>query len=190
MDILTAYAGLSLAFVIIASLFLYFIIGSKAHVVIKAVLIPIVIWFTLVLYFTPAKLMGWPTPAEPPDGSIVLMQIVKEPVGDVDGFIDLVVVVRDESKRMLIEQLKPVNIFSYNAENTVRIYRLTYDRDLHKKLLEARKKARKINGYTTYNRSSTKSKEGKSGKTKPGAHKDDSPFKVVNPADKLPKNTE
>ena len=46
MDVLTAYVGLSVAFVIIASLFLYFIIGSKAPLLVKVIIIPIVIWFT------------------------------------------------------------------------------------------------------------------------------------------------
>jgi len=108
MDILTAYAGLSIAFVIITSLFLYFIIGSKAPLLVKAVLIPIVIWFTLALYFTPEKLMGWPTPAEPPDKSIILLPIIKEPAGDSKGFIDLLVIVRydKELHKAIVEARK------------------------------------------------------------------------------------
>jgi hypothetical protein len=176
MDILTAYAGLSLAFVIITSLFLYFIIGSKAPVLVKFVIIPIVIWFTLALYFTPGKLMGWPTPAEPPNNSIILLPIVKEPVGDSKGFIDLLVIVREESKKSLIEQLKPGNVFSYNSKNTERIYRLPYDRDLHKKLTEAQKKARKNGGFMMYSR------KGKS------QYEDESRIKVINPRDIIKKD--
>ena len=187
MDILSAYFGLCIAFIIIASLLLYFIINSKAHVLIKAVIIPIVIWFTLVLYFTPDKLMGWPTHAEPPDGSIVLLDIIKEPGAGQKGFIDLLVIVRDSSKLTLFEQLNPVNTFSYNDKNTERIYRLPYDRDLHKKLIEAKKKAGRSRGMITYKR----------GKKKPGEKannqsnfKDDAGFKVINPVTIIPKDTE
>ena len=151
MDVLTAYAGLSIAFVIIASLFLYFIIGSKARLLVKVILIPIVIWFTLALYFTPGKLMGWPATVEPPDNSIILMPIIKEPRGDSKGFIDLLVIVREESKKSLIEQLKPGNVFSYNDKNTERLYRLPYDRELHEALMEAQTKARRVGGFMIRN---------------------------------------
>jgi len=186
MDILTAYAGLSIAFVIITSLFLYFIIGSKAPLLVKAVLIPIVIWFTLALYFTPEKLMGWPTPAEPPDKSIILLPIIKEPAGDSKGFIDLLVIVREESKKSLIEQLKPGNVFSYNSKNTERIYRLPYDKELHKAIVEARKNAKKIGGFMVFSRK--KSRIGKKGnKSKP---KDDFTVKVINPRTILKKDVD
>jgi len=188
MDILTSHLGLALAFVIIASLFLYFIIGSKAPVLVKVIIIPIVIWFTLVLYFTPGKLMGWPTIAEPPEGSIILMPIIREPSGGEKGFIDLIVIVRDESKKSLVEQLGAKNIFFYNDSNTERIYRLPYDRKLHKQLEEAKKKSRRQGGFMTYSR---KKKLKKGGRSKDATrHKDDSRIKVVNPVTILNKDAE
>ena len=95
--------------------------------------------------------------------------------------------VKDESKRSLIDQLSPVNIFSYNSKNTERLYRLDYDRELHKKLVEAMKQAKKVRGFMTYNRVA---KKGKKGKKPGGTHKDDSPFKVINPVTKLNKDAD
>ncbi len=179
MDVLIAYAGLSVAFVIIASLFLYFIIESKAPLFVKVIIIPIVIWFTLALYFTPGKLMGWPTHAEPPDKSIILLPIIKEPAGDSKGFIDLLVIVREESKKSLIEQLKPVNVFSYNNKNTERIYRLPYDRELHETLTKAQRKAKKIGGFMLYYRD-RKPRDNSAGENVRG-HKELPAIVVINP---------
>jgi len=178
MDILTAYIGLSVAFVIIASLFLYFIIGTKAPLLVKVIIIPIVIWFTLALYFTPGKLMGWPTHAEPPDRSIILLPIIKEPAGDSKGFIDLLVIVREESKKSLIEQLKPGNVFSYNNKNTERLYRLPYDRELHEAITKAQKKAEGVKGFMRYSRNKkSKSNKGESLR----GHKELPTITVINP---------
>jgi len=203
MDILASYSGLSLAFAIISALFLYFIIGSNMKVVVKAVIIPIVIWFTLVLYFTPQKLMGWPTPAEPPDGSVIILPIIKEPSGGSKGFIDMLVIVRNESKQSLIDQLDAKNVFSYRADNTPRLYRLPYDRNMHKDLLEAQKAIKKRGGFMTYSRHKGKpgSSKGKGGKGKGGKGKDGdskngtgigfedtSKIKVINPATILKKD--
>ncbi len=87
MDILLGYSGMALAFVIIAAIHLYFIIYSKANIVVKAVVIPIVLWYSLVLFYTPSKLMGWPTSQSIPKNSRVLSMMIREPLRGNPGAI-------------------------------------------------------------------------------------------------------
>jgi len=210
MDILAGYFGLSLAFVIISSVFLCFIIGSKINVSVKAVLIPLVVWFTLVLYYTPGKLMGWPNPGEPPDNSIILLYLIKEPAGDKAGFIDMLVIMNDTSKRSFVDQLAPVNVFGYTDTNAERMFRLPYERKLHEELVEKSKEAKRKGGVLRYKRKKGKPGSGEEGeaKGKPGEkemkeggkmrsgggmiseHEDDSRIMVVNPTTLIDKDAD
>ncbi len=180
MGIISAYIGLSVAFIIIVSILVYFVINSETHIVIKVGIITIALWYSLVLFYTPPKLMGWPTYQGLPDGSRIVFALVKEPMGaDKGGMYFLLMM--SESERSLLEQINPKHIFDYNEKNTPRLYRIPYDRELHKALLKARKGAHKVGGILKLKREKGK---GRGGKQK---GKDKFIIKLINPMELLRK---
>ncbi len=148
MDILSGYSGLAVAFIIVAALHLYFIIYSKAKVITKALIVPLVLWYSLVLFYTPEKLMGWPTSSSMPDNSRVLSMMFREPFKNSPGSIYILAVGYTEvNKSNIGEALDPSHVFGYNERNTPRFYKLPYNRELHKRLKEGEKKAKKTGGF-------------------------------------------
>ena len=79
MEMWSGYIGLSIAFVIISAIVLWFSIRTPGKIIIKAMLIPTTIWYGLVLFYTVPNLMGWPISKPIPDDSQVLSFLIKEP---------------------------------------------------------------------------------------------------------------
>lgn len=148
MDILLGYNGLAVAFIIIAALHLYFIIYSKARVITKALIVPLVLWYSLVLFYTPEKLMGWPTPSSVPDNSRVLSMMFREPFKGSPGSIYILAIgYTGVNKSNIGEALDPGHVFGYSEKNVARLYRLPYNRVLHKRLKRGEKKAEESGGF-------------------------------------------
>lgn len=146
MDILTAYSGLAIAFIIIVAILLYFLIATKLKLVIKIALIPLVIWYSLVLFYTPGKMMGWPTYENIPPKSRLIYYMVKEPMGTEEGCIYFWVIAYKDHKTRIIDQLNPKNIFSYSEDSAPRAFRIPYTRENHKKINKAVKELMKKRG--------------------------------------------
>jgi len=184
MGIVSAYIGLSVAFILIVSILLYFVINSDTHVAIKAGLITIVVWYSLVLFYTPPKLMGWPTYQDLPDSSLIVFALVKEPRGKDLGGMYLLLLIQ-ESNRTLLEQINPKNIFDYSEKNTPRLYRIPYDRELHKELMKKRKQAARSRGGLKLKKKKKKNKG-----TGRGKQRDKDMFKIelINPMEMLGKD--
>lgn len=184
MAILSAYIGLTIAFMIVVFILLYFVINSKSHVILKAGAITVVIWYSLVMLYTPPRLMGWPTYQSLPDESRIIYTIVQEPKDGVEGSIYLLVIGMDDDKKPLIQQINPKHIFNYNSKNTPRLYRMPYDRGFHKKLERAKRKAGKKGMVILKHGKPQKNKGGRSSKK----IKDRFKFKILNPMELLRKD--
>ncbi len=148
MDTLLGYSGLSIAFIIIIALHLYFIIYSKVKVITKVIIIPTVLWYSLILFNTPGKLMGWPVPDQlVPENSRILSKIIREPFGDDLGAIYLLTVNYSKvEKKSFIQLINLKHIFGYNEKYVPRLYELPYSRDLHRRLNESLKEAKNKGG--------------------------------------------
>ena len=79
MDVWSGHIGLSIAFVIISAIVLWFSIRTPGQIIIKAILIPVTIWYGLALYYSVPNLMGWPVSQSIPENSQVLAIRIKEP---------------------------------------------------------------------------------------------------------------
>lgn len=186
MEIISAYLGLTLAFVIITFILLYFVINSKSHVILKAGAITVVIWYSLVLFYTPPRLMGWPTSQSLPDESRIIYTLVSEPRKGEIGSIYLIVISVNDDKKSLAQQINPKHIFDYNSKNTPRIYRIPYERKFHKNLEKAKKKAGPT-GIIKLKKKLKKEPQNKGGKS---SKKIEEEFKleVLNPMELLTKD--
>ncbi len=137
------YLGLTTAFVLLATVLLWILITSKANVIVKAILIFLVMYYGIILYYTPANLMGWPQQVESmelmPDNSWVSSTLIKEPdkVKKTPGAIFFIVVGQEDGIKI---SLNPKNAFAYRGSGKPRMYELPYTRELHKEILKKQRK--------------------------------------------------
>ena len=123
MELLVGCTGLAIAFIILTFLILYLIIETKKHFIIKFIVIALAMWYSVVLLYTPPKLMGWPTNKQMPPNTIILNVLFDEPKPDSKGAIYVLGVTQlMEVKMEVWEQFHYKNIFSYNANDMPRLY--------------------------------------------------------------------
>ena len=188
MGMWSGYIGLSIAFVIISSIVLWFSIRTPGQIIIKAMLIPATVWYGLVLYYAVPNLMGWPISQTIPDNSHVLAIRIKEPdpTHNDPGAIYFWVNIKPDSKNSeptLKAQLNPKNVFSYNSKSQPRAYQMPYSRKMHKKIVEAQRKAQGVSG------AQLKTKIGKAKRVNTGNEESNAPLEleIINPVKSFPK---
>jgi hypothetical protein len=188
MNMWSGYIGLSIAFVIISAIVLWFSIRTPGQIIIKAMLIPATVWYGLVLYYSVPNLMGWPISQSMPDNSQVLAIRIKEPnpKHNDPGAIYFWINIKPSSKspeQTLKAQLNPKSVFSYNSKTQPRAYQLPYSRKLHKAIVEAQRKAEGVPG------AQLRTKKGKSKRGTPGNDESKATLelKIINPVKSFPK---
>ena len=142
MGVLSIYIGFGIAFILLILLLLTGFTKPKWGVLTKSMFIIISIWYGLVLFFAPPKLMGWPSFNSPPDNSIIIGHIIREPIFNKGGFIYLLVMTRDETKTSLLDQLDPRFSFILDEKTSPQLYKIKYDRELHKQLAKNEKEGK------------------------------------------------
>lgn len=143
MDVLIGCVGLSIAFLLLATMLLYFVIKTKGYYTMKSIMIVLMLYYSLVLIYTPNKLLGWPTNASMPPNAILLYLLFDEPKPGEKGSIYIWAITKDPSvKKPILEQLHYENIFRYNVLGVPRVYRIPYTKENHKLLWGMWNKAR------------------------------------------------
>ena len=188
MDMWSGYIGLSIAFVIISAIVLWFSIRTPGQIIIKAILIPATVWYSLVLYYSVPNLMGWPISQSIPDNSQVLAIRIKEPnpTHNDPGAIYFWVDIKPGSKspkQTLQAQLNPKSVFSYNSKTQPRAYQMPYSRELHKAIVEAQRKAEGVPGAQLR----TKTGDSRQGPAGNDGSKAALELKIINPVKSIPK---
>ena len=140
MSIWFGYSGLTIAFLIISAIMLWVALQTKGKTLTKAIVIPMVIWYSLVLFNAGPNLMGWCAPGLLPIGSEILTFIITEPKGPDTGGMYFWVMPKEEKR--WIDKISP----DYFLPGEPKSYKIPYDRELHKRLLEAQKEKTKKRG--------------------------------------------
>lgn len=151
MAIFYSYVGLALAFIIITTLLLFALIKSNLHILLKVLIIPLVVWYSFVLYYAPNKLLGWPTTEEWIDGSVVEHYKIIEPLGDNSGGFYFWLYPPPEKQKTvynkIIDRLNPRVTFSVKISRDIpRIFYMPYDREFHEMLEKKSKEKKKLKG--------------------------------------------
>ena len=124
--------GISLGFVLIASLILWFVIGSKGYWFSKAALILFSLYFCLSVGLSVNEFMGWPTEETLPKKFLVHWAVIDEPDLKMDDegsiYLWLKPISETEEKRSSWDDYL---LSFYDGESQPRAYKLSYSRELH-----------------------------------------------------------
>lgn len=188
MELWSGYIGLTISFVIISAIVLWFAIRTPGQIIIKAMLIPVTIWYGLILYYSVPNLMGWPVSQSVPDKSHVIAVRINEPnpMHNDPGAIYFWIIVKPSSKnseQKLAGLFNIKNVFSSNKKTQPRAYQLPYSRKLHKAIVEAQRKSKGTPG------GQIRTKKGTSKRRNSGNDESRAPleFEIFNSVNLLPK---
>ena len=122
--------SITLAFILLTSLILWFVIGSKGLWRLKAATILLTLYLCLSVNFSLDNLMGWPSSQQPPKEIRVHWVIIKEPNKKTGDKGDVYVWVTDMNPK---EKDDGSFFISFANENMrkPRSYRLEYSKELH-----------------------------------------------------------
>lgn len=129
--------GIPLAFIIIATLTLWVIIGSKGWWWLKGLIVVVVLFFSISLWHSLNSLQGWPTDEKLPQKFEIKWITVKEPnmhTGEKGEIIVWAMNLTKEYNESLIPKL-------HNKEESgePRLHRLPYSRNLHEQAMKIQK---------------------------------------------------
>jgi hypothetical protein len=165
----------------IVALLLWFIVYAKGYFIFKVCITGVVIWFAIPVYYLIPNLAGWPTGQEMQDGSRVMAIRIVEPKGSDPGAFYFWCNILPDLESDVINLLDPAKLFAYTGSAKPRAYQLPYDREMHKRILEAQKEKKKAGGSFMVVSRGKKKPDGKGQQDKVG-------FKIINPIEILTKD--
>jgi|LUMV01.1.fsa_nt_gb hypothetical protein len=133
--------SIALAFLVISSLILWFVIGSKGMWGIKAVTISAALYFCLSIGMSLENLAGWPSIQGLPEEFRVYWIVVQEPDKKSGDKGAIFVWVKDTDPKEQEDEGWLVSFYSNNRSEP-RAYQLPYSRELHEDAEEAIKTIR------------------------------------------------
>jgi len=183
---MSGWIAIVVGWVILTALGISLIISPKVKVIFKIIVIPLIIWFSVALYYSSASLMGHPINGDPPYGSIIVgIHIVEESFMSDEPAIYLTVVDRNEAEvGKFIDKLDPTKVFFYFKKGEPVLYKIDFDKELVKKLKKGLKKKMEAGGVMIWNKPG-----GRKGKSN-NFSVDRDGIKILNPFDILKKEGE
>ena len=179
----TQIIGIPLTFLVLFAVVLWFIILGKGKWWLKAAIVPVVLYFSLIIWFSLSQISGWASPNDMPNTFILHWSIIKEPSkkdSHDQGAIFIWATEVDDNYQMTNQPVNPI-LYPFTPRKNAaepRSYRVPYSHDLHEKLAKlqtmvARGKTvigkRNGNGLTTDEEGQGNGKEGKGKQGKGGA---------------------
>jgi len=175
--------GLIVGFLLLASVVTWNLIGTKGNYILKCTTICILLWYGLAVAYTVPSIMGWSAKKDlPPNARIISFRIIEDQAG-VKGVMYFWLNENPEEKLDYKNLMRPDRIFLYTGKKQPRSYQIPYDRELHKKLIEAKRKQGQLRGSVMMTGEKGVGKKGQGGQQSDK----NPPFKIVNPYELLPK---
>lgn len=171
------FVGLALTYVLLVTLLLWIFTKANVSEWKKFMLIPLTLWYSFALYYTPLGFMGYPVSKDLPDKAIVISVKIVEPSNDHKGGMYFWMIDVNKIKSLPAD---PRKAFIILDQQEPRAYKIPYDRDLHKDLVKKKKKSQEEGGVLRW----SKQKQRGSGTEKERHIK--GKFQVTNPLSLLP----
>lgn len=183
---MSGWIAVAVGWVILTALGISLFLAPKVKLIFKVIVIPLIIWFSVALYYASAGLMGHPIHGDPPYGSIILgVHIVEESFMSDEPAIYLTTVDRNETEfGKFRDKLDPTKVFFYFKKGEPVLYKLNFDKDLVKQLKEGLRRKLETGGVMIWNK--VGSEKGKANKFS----RDPDGIKILNPFDILTKEGE
>ena len=122
------HVSLVIAFTLLATLLIIVCTRSKINFVLKFLLVPITIWYGMVLYFTPSNLLGWSKDTEPPNKTLVISAWVEEPSSKSKGGIYFWCIPTPNTDLGHGIKLDPREFTEYMASSEPRSFKIPYSK--------------------------------------------------------------
>jgi len=136
--------GVGLGFVLIGTLVLWFIIGSRGNWLSKAVVIFASLYFCLSVGFSIKDYMGWPTEEDLPNKFVVHWVVIEEPDKQTGDKGHVYIWIKPSSKTKNTRETWEDYLLSfYDGESKPRAHQMSYSKDLHERAQEAIEMIRK-----------------------------------------------
>lgn len=158
--------GLVVGYIILAILLLWSFIKPNTSTLLKFILIPIIIWYGLVMYFIPPNLSGKPKIGDPPNNSIILYGWIVEKGSDTGLYLWVL----DPTTKPKFT-LDPREFFKHLFNNAPRSYRMELTEEMKKKWTEQNQEGSNKKGLLVFRKD--RSREGR--------------FERIDPSELLPK---
>jgi len=186
MSLYVGYLSLGIAFAILASILLWNGFRLRSFKVSLA-MVPLVIWYSMALFYVPSHLVGWPSNNKIPENFLVISSMVQEPTRGQKGGIYFWGFEWD-AKKPVTNFINPRDSFIYIPESmTPRAFRVDYSVGLQKKLTESKEQVREIpGGVMMIERPKEKKDTGKKDDIQPGPESD-LQLTILNPGETLTK---
>jgi len=127
--------GIPIFFVILASVMLWLIILGKGKWYFKALLVPVVLYYCIIVYLSLGSLSGWSAKESLPEKFRIHWVVIEEPekIGTDTGSIHLWLSATEETEN------KPINKFLYpftsqRKTGEPRAYRMAYSQKMHESM--------------------------------------------------------
>ena len=135
----TQIIGIPLTFLVLFAVMLWFIILGKGKWWLKATIVPVVLYFSLIIWFSLSQISGWASTNEMPSTFILHWSIIKEPSkkdSHDQGAIFIWATEVDDNYQMTHQPVNPILYPFTPKKNSAepRSYRVSYSHDLHEKL--------------------------------------------------------
>jgi hypothetical protein len=124
-------------YIILSTILLWFVIGSKGNWALKAAVILITLMFSLNIQRSLDNLSGWPTSDELPEKFLVHWVLVEEPNDTLDEEGGIYLWVNDISEE---DEEESWEFFQYNRGSEPRAYKLPYSIDRHEMILKMKER--------------------------------------------------
>ena len=145
MSLCLGYLWLGIAFAILASILLWNGFRLRSFKV-NLAMIPLVIWYSMALFYVPSHLMGWPSNNKIPDKFLVMSSLVQKPEKDFKGGVYFWGLEWD-GKKPVRNLIDPKGSFMYIPESmTPRAFRVDYSEGLQKSLDRGKEEMKKVPG--------------------------------------------
>lgn len=144
-----------MSYIVLATLLLWLLVGKKIPRILGLILVTGVLWWGVVAYYTPMRMMGWPASTELPEVGVVLeFKIIPPHINSAEAGIYLWIVPKDH----MIEGpvpfstyiTNPKSMLEFSHKNVPRAYKLPYSAPEHKKLSKAEMARRKKGGLLMF----------------------------------------
>lgn len=137
--------GIPIAFVLLATILLWLLIGAKGHWSLKMVFVAVTLYFSIAMWSSTGDLVGWASSKELPKKFLVHWMIVKEGMKDKkDSAIFIWATELNKEFKPKEEDVNPYFI-SFVAKKLAaepRSYRIDYSREMHEQAMNILRKIR------------------------------------------------